>query len=301
MISLKQLIYALAGERTLHFKKAAELCAISPSALSTSLAEFEKQLGFSVFERDNKKVLITALGQQVLDKAKAIKLLTDDLQHLSDTQKAPLTGPMSIGIIPTISPFLLPVILPALQNNYAALELAVSEEQSHVLVEQVRRGDLDVAILALPYNIDGLLSFVFWQEDFYWVTHKQDKMATLNSIHTNEFDADKLMLLKEGHCLKDHALAACKLTSSAPHSLNATSLATLVQLVAGKMGSTLVPEMALESLVEHNPNLKTIPLAEKGPHRKIAFIVRPNYPVVKNIEILMALFSKEMKNNINTH
>ncbi len=300
MVSLKQLTYALAVERTLHFKKAAELCAISPSALSTSLAEFEKQLGFSVFERDNKKVLITALGRQVLEKAKAIKLLTDDLQHLSETQKAPLTGPMSIGIIPTISPFLLPVILPALQDHYPALELDVSEEQSNILLDQLRRGDLDAAILALPYNIEGLLSFKFWKEDLYWLTHKQDHRATYSSIHADEIDAKKLMLLKDGHCLKDHALAACKLTSIATHSLSATSLSTLVQLVSGKMGSTLVPEMALESLVNHNSNLKAVPLSEKGPHREIAFIVRPNYPAVKNIEIMMALFSKEMKNKIQT-
>jgi len=298
MISLKQLIYALAVERTLHFKKAAELCAISPSALSTSLTEFEKQLGFTVFERDNKKVLITTLGQQVLDKAKTIKALTDDLQRLGEMQKSPLTGFMSIGIIPTISPFLLPIILPALHDNYPLLKLDVSEEQSGILVDQVRRGDLDAAILALPYNIDGLLSFTFWEEDFFWVTHVQDEMASFNSIHTDEVNADHLMLLKEGHCLKDHALAACKLTSIAPHSLSATSLATLVQLVAGKMGSTLVPEMALESLVNHNPNLKKIPLTEKGPHRQIAFIIRPNYPVVKNIELMMALFSKSMKNTI---
>ncbi|MBL7005061.1 MAG: hydrogen peroxide-inducible genes activator [Gammaproteobacteria bacterium] len=294
MISIKQLIYALAVERTLHFKKAAELCNISPSALSTSLAEFEKQLGFAVFERDNKKVLITALGKQVLEKAKAIKLLTDDLERLKEIQKAPLSGPMSIGIIPTISPFLLPIILPILRDNYPALNLDVSEEQSHVLVEQVRTGELDAAILALPYQTKGLLSFTFWHENFYWVTHKQDKLASLSSIHTDDVDVDKLMLLKEGHCLKDHALAACKLSHIAPHSLSATSLATLVQLVAGKMGSTLVPDMALSSLVEHNHELISIPLADQGPHRTIAFIVRPNYPRVNNIEILMDLFNQEM-------
>ena len=116
MISLKQLTYALAVERTLHFKKAAEECAISQSALSTALAEMEKQLGFQVFERDNKKVLVTALGREVLEKAKSIKLQMDDLQRLADANKNPLSTPMSIGIIPTIGPFLLPIILPALRE-----------------------------------------------------------------------------------------------------------------------------------------------------------------------------------------
>ena len=292
MISLRQLVYALAVERTLHFKKAAEECNISQSALSTALAEMEKQLGFQVFERDTKKVLITPLGREVLDKAKSIKLQMDDLQRLADAHKNPLSTPMSIGIIPTIGPFLLPIILPSLQARYPELELSVSEEQSHVLVDQVRRGDIDCAILALPFKTEGLLAFSFWRENFYWVTHADDARAVQPSIHADEIDPGQLMLLKEGHCLKDHALAACKLSSAASQSLSATSLATLVQLVAGKMGSTLVPQMALESLVDINPGLRRVPLAEAGPHREIAFIVRPNYPAVKNIELMMALFEE---------
>jgi len=297
MISLKQLTYALAVGRTLHFKKAADLCSVSPSALSTALTELEKQLGFILFERDNKKVLITALGKEVLSKAKVIHLLTDDLYRLSESQKAPMSAPMSIGIIPTISPFLLPIILPSLQIHYPSLELDVSEEQSHVLVEQVRRGDIDTAILALPYKIDGLLAFKFWQEDFYLISHKESKKVS-KGIKAKDIDSTQLMLLKEGHCLKDHALAACKLTNIAQHNLSATSLSTLVQLVAGNMGTTLVPEMALDSLVNNNTELQNIRLTEKGPHREIAFIVRPNYPSVKNIEIMMGLFAKEMKKRI---
>lgn len=300
MISLKQIIYALAVERTLHFKKASEFCSVSPSALSTALSEFEKQLGFQVFERDNKKVLITALGRQVLDKAKSIKLLMDDIQVLGEDQSKPLSGPMSIGIIPTISPFILPIILPALQKTYPELALDITEEQSHVLVEQVRNGDIDVAILALPYKIDGLLSFKFWQENFYWITHVEGMQAHQTLIKATDIDTDELILLKDGHCLKDHVLSACDFEDNAWINLNATSLTTLVQLVAGKMGSTLVPEMALESLVNHNPELTKIALDEKGPHREIAFIVRPNYPRVNGIELLMALFNQEMTKKIRS-
>lgn len=295
MISLKQLHYALAVERTLHFKKAAESVSVSQSALSTALSEMEKQLGFQIFERDNKKVLVTPLGQQVLDKAKSIMMEVDDIHRLADANKEPLSSPLSLGIIPTIGPFLLPLILPPLQQAYPKLELNVTEEQSHVLVDQVRRGELDTAILALPYDIQGLLSFKFWQENFYWVTNRDDKLADQPSIHSDDIDSSELMLLKEGHCLKDHALAACRLSNLSPKSLSATSLATLVQLVAGKMGSTLVPEIALESLVDLNPALKKAPLDEKGPHREFAFIVRPNYPSIKNIELMMELFSKTLK------
>jgi len=292
MISLKQIIYALAIKRNLHFKKAAEECSISQSALSTALAEMEKQLGFQIFERDNKKVLITPLGREVLEKARSIKLQMDDIQHLADAHKTPLSTPLSVGIIPTISPYLLPVILPALQSKYPDLQLNVSEQQSHVLVDQVRRGIIDTAILALPYDIQGLLAFKFWQENFFWLSHVDDNLAEKTSIAADDIDSTRLMLLQEGHCLKDHALAACKLSHIASRNLSATSLSTLVQLVAGKMGSTLIPQMALKSLVENNPDLKAIPLAESGPHREIAFIVRPNYPGLNNVEILMALFAK---------
>ena len=294
MISLKQLTYAIAVSKTLHFKKAAEACSVSQSALSTALTEMEKQLGFQVFERDNKKVLITPLGQQVLEKAQTIKLHMDDLLKLSESQKSPLSYPISIGIIPTIAPYLLPMVLPALSREYPKLQVHIEEEQSHVLVDMVRRGDIDTAILALPFACDGLLSFEFWQEDFYWVTHHDDCLAQKSEIAANELEQSKLMLLKEGHCLKDHALAACKLYSDTQHSLSATSLNTLIQLVAAKLGSTLVPHMALEQLISSNHNLAKAHLNEPSPHRRIAFIVRPNYTALNNIELLKTLFKREL-------
>jgi len=299
MISLKQITYALAVESTLHFKKAAESCAVSQSALSTAVAEMEKQLGFQLFERDNKKVLVTPLGRQALDKARQIKLEMDDLMKLGDSGREPLSSPLSVGIIPTIGPFLLPLVLPALQATYPNLELEISEEQSQVLVDQVRRGDLDTAVLALPYPCEGLLTFRFWQEDFFWITHADDQLATRSRISDAELNPSTLMLLREGHCLKDHALAACRLPASAAHSLSATSLNTLVQLVACGMGTTLAPEMALPQLVDSNPDVAKVPLAEPGPHRQIAFVLRPNYPTVHNIELMRDLFRRELESRFS--
>ena len=298
MISLKQINYALAVERTLHFKKAAESCAVSQSALSSALSEMEKQLGFQVFERNNKQVLITPLGQQVLAKAHQIKLQIDDLMKLGDSVNEPLSSPMSLGIIPTICPYLLPLVLPLLQRQYPKLELQISEEQSLVLLEQVRNGDLDAAVLALPFACEGLLTFSFWRENFYWITHRDDALASKAEISSDELDRDRLMLLKEGHCLKDHALAACRLSDISEQHLSATNLNTLVQLVAGGMGTTLVPAMAIAQLVDSNPDLARVPLTEPGPHREIAFVVRPNYPNLKNIELLMQLFQGELQRQI---
>jgi len=296
MISLKQITYILAVEKTLHFKKAAELCSVSQSTLSTAITEMEKQLGFQVFERDNKKVLITPVGAQCLKKANSIKLQMDDIFQLGQALKAPMSYPMSVGSIPTIGPYLLPKVLPGVRKHYPNFQLRIIEEQSHVLVNKVRSGELDTAILALPFDIEGLLAFEFWQEDFYWISHKDNKLAQQTEISSAELKQSHLMLLKDGHCLKEHALAACKLPSTETRSsLESTSLNMLVQMVAGHMGTTLVPEMALDQLVTDNSELKATHLNEPGPHRKIAFITRPNYPSVKNIELLIQMFQHELK------
>ncbi|MDJ0779331.1 MAG: hydrogen peroxide-inducible genes activator [Gammaproteobacteria bacterium] len=294
MISLKQIQYVLAVERTLHFKRAAENCAISQSALSTALAEMEKQLGFQVFERNNKQVLVTPLGRQALAKARQIQLQVDDLMALGAGRGQPLSAPMSLGIIPTICPYLLPVVLPELKTRYPDFQLQIAEEQSHLLLEQVRSGILDAAILALPYECAGLLTFKFWEERFYWVTRKDDPVADKPQIGSAELDPTQMLLLKEGHCLKDHVLAVCHLSDMAEQNLGATSLGTLVQLVANGMGTTLVPAMALAPLVSGNPRLASVALAEPGPHREIAFVVRPTYPNLADIELLMQIFRQQL-------
>lgn len=296
MISLKQLHYALAVEQTRHFKKAADLCFISQSALSTSIAELERQLGVQLFERDNKKVLMTPIGQQFLDKAREVKIQIDDLTRLVDSYKAPLSYPMSIGVIPTIGPYLLPKVLPAVRKTYPNFQLRIIEDQSKILIEKLRDGEIDAAILALPYPIEGLHSFVFLEEDFFWVTHKSDSHGKQKEITSKELRHSDLMLLEDGHCMKDHALAACKFkTHESDNSFASASLHTLVQMVAGKMGTTLVPEMALDQLLSGSSELTAVHLNEPGPHRKIAFICRLNYTGVTNIEVLMSLFKKQLK------
>ena len=288
MVSIKQLSYALAVEKTLHFKRAAELSNISQSALSTALNELEKQLGLQIFERDNKKVLVTPVGKQVLEQARNILQQVDELQHLADSQRAPLSFPLTVGVIPTICPYLLPKVLPALNQRYPQCRLNIVEEQSQVLVDMVRRGEVDAAILALPFPCDGLLSMEFWQEDFYWVALKEDEKTCRTEITSNELNHCDLMLLKEGHCLKGHILEACKLSGQAANQgFGATSLNTLIQMVLGKLGTTLIPEMALTSFASQHRELAAVHLNEPSPHRRIACIMRPNYTRVSSIEALI--------------
>jgi len=298
MISLKQLSYALAAQKTLHFKKAAALCNVSQSAFSTGLNELEKQLGVQIFERDNKKVLITPLGQSILERAQRIMLEADDLMQMAHQQNNPFGYPISVGVIPTIAPYLLPKLLPVLQTQHPEAQLNIVEEQSHVLTDMVQRGEIDTAILALPYPSEGLLSLEFWQEDFYWVALTGHEHTEQQEIASKELDQSNLMLLKEGHCLKDHILDACKLPpQTANHGFGATSLNTLIQMVLGNMGTTLIPEMAIEQLTAHNDKLSVVHLKEPGPHRRIAFIFRPNYTRMNALEALAAIAKDALANN----
>jgi LysR family hydrogen peroxide-inducible transcriptional activator len=288
MISTKQLLYALAVEKTLHFKRAADSCHISQSALSTALSSLENQLGFQIFERDNKKVLVTPQGREVLVRAQRIVQEINELEDIAQAQHAPLNYPLSLGVIPTIAPFLLPKLMPQLSKHYPQAQLNIIEDQSHVLVDLVQRGEIDTAILAMPFPCNGLLTLEFWQEDFYWIALKGEKFTDQSEITSDELTSSQLMLLKEGHCLKDHVLAACRLPEqTANHGFGATSLNTLVQMVLGKIGTTLIPEMALRSLVTQNNDLTAIHLNEPGPHRKLAFIMRPNYTRMTSIEALI--------------
>ena len=299
MISTKQLVYALAVEKNLRFKKAAEQCHISQSALSTALNELESQLGLQIFERDNRKVLVTPVGREVLNHARSIVLQIEELEHLSHSQKAPLSFPISIGLIPTIAPYLLPKILPAVNRQYPRAQLNVVEEQSHILVDMVKSGAIDAAILALPFPCEGLLTLEFWEEDFYWVALNSEENADQKEITSEELSHRNLMLLKDGHCLKDHVLDVCKLPEqTANHGFGATSLNTLIQMVLGEMGTTLIPEMALEQLVEHNKQLGAVHLNEPSPHRRIAFILRPNYTRMSSIEALINLSKAALQTNL---
>lgn len=297
MISLKQVHYALAVERHLHFRRAAEECNISQSALSTALSEMEKQLGFQIFERDNRKVLVTPLGEEVLRRARSIELQMEDLSKLVDLQRKPLSSPLSLGVIPTIGPYLLPRVLPALQDQYPELQLNIVEDETAEVLDQLHRGALDAAVIALPYDCDGLLTFSFWQEDLLWIVHADDDHAGIDSATVDDLARSHLMLLKDGHCLTEHALAACKLENVSSHSFSATSLSTLIQLVAGKIGTTLVPEIALQQLVDENKLLTSIALDEPGPHRELAIAIRPNYPGTANVESLLKLFREELNKN----
>ena len=294
MITLKQINYALSVQKNLLFKKAAEECFVSPSTLSNAITEMEVDLGTQIFERDNKKVLVTKSGEEILKKAKEIKIQMQDIYNLDNKNNSVLNSSISMGIIPTVGPYFLPLILPELKRNFPNLNLKIVEGQSNQLVTKVKDGDLDMAVLALPFDIKGLLALKFWKENLYLISHKEEMIKKKKKIKAKNIDYSNLLVLEDGHCLKKHIVSACKISTKKKFSMESSSMGTLIQLVAGKMGKTLVPKLAVNQLIESIPALVETELDEPGPHRELAVIIRPTYTGLKHVEKLIKIFKKKL-------
>ena len=197
-------------------------------------------------------------------------------------------------MIPTISPFLIPAVLPRLNKDYPKLELQLVEAKSNELVNQIQNGELDMGILALPYPIKDLKVLKFWAEDFFWICKADDERSKMKKITARELDLSDLILLEEGNCLTDHVLSACNISFSRQHSFRVSNLNTLMQLIKGGMGTTVIPEMAISQLLNSDPELTSSHLNEKGPHREIAIVIRPNYAGRKDVEVLLSQFSRQL-------
>ena len=299
MITFKQINYAIAVAETLHFKKAAEKCFVSPSTLSNAITEMESQLGINIFERDNKKVIVTNLGQSIIEKAKNIKNEIENINKLSELNSKLFSNSISLGIIPTIGPFLLPVLLPRIKKDFPNLNLNIFEAQTDVLLKKISSGEIEMAIMALPFQTSGYRVTKFWNENFFWITKKEDPRAVGTSIKAKDLDLSELIMLEEGNCLKDHILNACKIKNTSKITFNASTLSTSIELVKGGIGTTLVPEMAVTKLIADNPELSILKLDEKGPHREIALISRKNYAGDREIKHLIKIFSEELRNHKN--
>ncbi|HAO59330.1 MAG TPA: LysR family transcriptional regulator [Psychrobacter sp.] len=302
MITLRQLEFALAVAKHRHFKRAAEECNISQSALSLGVAELEKQLDTQIFERNNKQVLITPIGEEILIRAQRVFSEINDLTTRAQSHQTPLAYPMTVGMIPTIAPYLLPKVLPELKAQYPNFRMTVVEQQTERLLEQVRYGHIDTAIIALPYAVEGLHTFEFWQEDFFAIFPNDNPLANLKTISSDQLGKANLMLLGEGHCLTDQALTVCSFDRDEFKSnFSDASLNTLIQMALAGMGTTLIPEMALNQVHRQNNEVATIPLTEQGPHRRIAFVTRLNYARVDDVNLLgnifKAAFEADKKNN----
>ena len=207
--SIRQLQYFLAVVELRHFGQAAERCFVTQSTLSAGIQELENMLGVQLFERSKRKVMTTPFGLELADKARQIVDLATAMVEQAKGEQGALVGTLRLGVIPTVGPFLLPRVLPAIRERYPELKLQLVEDQSSRLIERLNEGRLDCAILALPYDIGGLEVERFWQEIFYVAFPADHKLSNGGPIASTKLPADEIMLLEEGHCMRDHAISSC--------------------------------------------------------------------------------------------
>ncbi len=278
-ITLRQLQYACAVADELSFRRAAERCFVSQPALSAQLAELERMLGVRLFERHSRRVLITAAGETLVAHARGVLLGTDDLLLAARQLVDPLAGMLRLGVIPTIAPYLLPDLDPALRAAWPKLDLQWTEDKTEVLVEAVKAGRLDGALLALEADIGGLAYEPLARDTFVLAVSPEHPLGDeVGPVGLGVLQSERVFLLEDGHCFRDEALDVCAMAGAEEQAFRATSLGTLTQMAAGAGGVTLLPQLAVE-VENRRGSLVIRPFRAPTPGRTLAFAWRPGSPV----------------------
>jgi LysR family hydrogen peroxide-inducible transcriptional activator len=276
----------------LNFTRAAEASFVSQSTLSAGLKELEGTLGVQLVERDKQSVALTPVGKDVVTRARQVLAAAEDLSDFASDASRPMQGRLRLGVIPTIAPFVLPAVMPLLREKFPMLELGLREDLTAHLLERLRNRQLDFALIALPYDTPDLRVLPLYKDRFWLVGREKDPAIQGRAIQLGSEWTERLLLLEEGHCLRDHALQACQATEVASvDGIEATSLLTLVQMVASGMGVALLPEMAIKSGVLGNLTLKSRPLAPPAPERTIALVTRSSSAHMVEFEAIAQLIS----------
>ncbi|HEY0028800.1 MAG TPA: hydrogen peroxide-inducible genes activator [Allosphingosinicella sp.] len=284
--TLKQLQYLVALKDHGHFGRAAEACFVTQSTLSAGLRELETLIGVTLVERTRRVVRFTPLGERIADKARRVLREADELADMARAAGKPLSGDLRMGVIPTIAPFLLPRLLPKLRTAWPDLKLYLREDTSGAACEGLHRGLLDCVLLALPYGCGEVESEVLF-DDALWVAFPPGEERNAAAITPREIDQDRLLLLEDGHCLRDHALAACNRPElRAEATMLGTSLHTMVQMVGNGLGVTMVPQMAIEAGILEGTGVTARPLKAEHAYRRIALIWRKGSPREKDFRLL---------------
>ncbi len=263
MPTVKQLQYFLALTETGHFGRAAESSFVSQSALSSAIAELEETLGAQLVDRTNRQVTITSIGQRIAVQARLCLRDIESLVEMAHGVGEPLASELRLGIIPTIAPFILPQVLPKLRRKHPSLKLYLTEGQSGKIYQQLMDGELDVILLALPWDMRGVETEELFRDAFCLAYRKGTERVDPDNYRINRLNADSILLLEDGHCLRDHALAACRIRNTqkvAPFA--ASSLLTLVEMVDADLGITFLPEMARGTAILRNTRVELAPLGE---------------------------------------
>ncbi len=283
-MTLQDLRYVVALADHGHFGRAAAACEISQSTLSTQIKKLEKQLGVTLFERTTQSVSVTAIGAEIAVRARRVLAEAEAIVTAGRTISGPLAGAFSLGVIPTLGPYLLPWLVPALKKEYPELRLTVREDLTAGLLERLGSHRLDAALVALPIADDRLETLPLFDEPFWFAEPRGRKPAAPRLMTEDDLRGQRLLLLTEGHCLRDQALAICRTTGGdAEGDFRATSLETIVQMVATDLGSTLLPAMACGEGRTRAVRMRPL---EAGIGRRIGLAWRRSYSRIRDINLL---------------
>jgi LysR family hydrogen peroxide-inducible transcriptional activator len=280
--TIKQLRYFIALTETEHFGRAAEACFVSQSAFSNGIKELETLLGVQLVDRTNRSVTIAAVGQQIASYARLVLQDMEALVEVAEGRGAPLTGELRLGVIPTIAPFVLPTLLPKLRKAYPELRLLLVEDQTQRVYERLQDGDVDLLLLALPWPMRSAETLILYKDRF---------CLAARPGHTN----DGVLLLEDGHCLRDHALDACRIRNAQKiQPFGASSLLTLVEMVDADLGITYLPEMAKGSSLLKNTRVQLTELPASS-HRSIGLAWRKGSARVEEFKLFGEFLKKNRK------
>lgn len=286
--TIKQLRYLQALNKTLSFTEAAAQCFVGQSTLSAGLKELEATLGVQLVERDKQTVSITPIGKEVIERAERLLAQADDLVDFVDSYAGSMVGVIKLGVIPTIAPFILPALMPLMREKYPDLQIALREDLSGNLINKLDRHELDFALIALPYDTEGFLVKELFDDEFCLIAKEGDPIFKKKDLHLTHQMSDRVLLLEDGHCIREHTLKACRRSELVSHNgIEATSLLTLVQMVESGLGIALLPEMAVKSGLLNHTQLNARSLATPTPKRKIALIARPSTARIEEFNALV--------------
>lgn len=289
--TLKQLQYLIALRHHGHFGKAAASCFVTQSTMSAGIRELETLLGTTLVERTRRVVRFTPLGQKIADKAERVLREGEELADMARAEGQPLTGDLRLGVIPTIAPFLLPAMLPRVRQHYPRLKLFLREDTSGAACDALHRGQLDCVLLALPFACGDVDSADLF-DDRLLVAFPSGEAPSSRAVEASAIDEGRLLLLEDGHCLKDHALSACNRPElRAGATMMGTSLHTLVQMVDNGLGVTFIPQMALDAGLLDGTKVEARPLQAEHGARRIALAWRRSSPREEEFRLLAAMLA----------
>jgi LysR family hydrogen peroxide-inducible transcriptional activator len=294
--TLRQLGYLVELSERLNFRAAADAQFVTQSTLSAGIKELETQLGVQLVERDKRHVRLTAVGEEVAARARELLAAATDLAETARLAARPLSGLLRLGAIPTIAPFLLPRVLPALRRVHRELKLQIREDLTERLLERLRAGSLDVALIALPFDTGELYVHELFDDEFWFVARKDAAAAREKEVAIRKVDTAEMLLLEEGHCLRDHAIAACgpRRRGWEPR-VEATSLTTLLQMIEGGWGVTLLPGITLDAGILKGTPLVARPFAAPAPSRTLALVARRTSTRRRDADLLADFISERWR------